>query len=388
MASYPWHWDFFFDKYPYTDFHELNLDWLIHAIKYWYKNVDFVRQAIATGSEDGNKYYEAGHSAGDLIWWRGEFYRLTKDVNAGDDIDCNSIEHISVEDLLDEEEAARIAADNQLQKNIDAEEAARIAADNAESAARSAADTALGQRIDKEISDRTSADSALQNQITSNDTDIANLQNCCQTVQNTISDHETRITKNRTDIDNIDSRVTTNTTNITNITNQINSGTSPSGVKDTNTLTQLTYHEWRGKMFLGTTGISYATAMMEVAQKVNEIVAGGGHAELCRVQLYGNVAGTSEENLGINTSEYLNTNQNGDYGYSAAGHSLIEGDADITSKVFSTVASRCEDKNLYYSSGSKEWTYNNVDLSATTDTLGWTWQYRLIYQTADYVQLA
>ncbi|WP_289481149.1 hypothetical protein, partial [Klebsiella pneumoniae] len=49
----------------------------------------------------------------------------------------------------------RKVADKVLQDNIDAEEAARIAAD-----------TALGKRIDKEIQDRTDADTALDNKFT------------------------------------------------------------------------------------------------------------------------------------------------------------------------------------------------------------------------------
>lgn len=210
MASYPWHWDFFFDKYPYTDFHELNLDWLIHAMKYWYKNVDYVRQAIATGSEDGNKYYETGHSAGDLIWWRGEFYRLTKDVSAGDDIDCNSLEHISVEDLLDEEEAARKAADTALGQRIDKEITDRTNADAGLQTQITSNDSDIADlysKLSAETSNRESADSNLQTQITSNDADIAELKSCCETVQSDISGLKTtdqnlqrQISGNDTDI--------------------------------------------------------------------------------------------------------------------------------------------------------------------------------------------
>lgn len=56
---------------------------------------------------------------------------------------------------LNTEREERKAADKVLQDNIDAEEAARIAAD-----------TALGKRIDKEIQDRTDADTALDNKFT------------------------------------------------------------------------------------------------------------------------------------------------------------------------------------------------------------------------------
>ena len=74
----------------------------------------------------------------------------------------------ALQDALDAEEAARIAADNALGVRIDTEIAERKAADktlqdniDAEETARTEADTALGARIDKEIQDRTNADNAL-----------------------------------------------------------------------------------------------------------------------------------------------------------------------------------------------------------------------------------
>ena len=74
----------------------------------------------------------------------------------------------ALQDALDAEEAARIAADAALGVRIDTEIAEREAADTqlqmnitAEETARTEADTALGARIDKEIQDRTNADNAL-----------------------------------------------------------------------------------------------------------------------------------------------------------------------------------------------------------------------------------
>lgn len=74
----------------------------------------------------------------------------------------------ALQDALDAEEAARIAADAALGIRIDTEIAERKAADKtlqdnitAEETARTEADTALGARIDKEIQDRTNADNAL-----------------------------------------------------------------------------------------------------------------------------------------------------------------------------------------------------------------------------------
>lgn len=74
----------------------------------------------------------------------------------------------ALQDALDAEEAARIAADAALGVRIDTEIAERKDADKtlqdnitAEETARTEADTALGARIDKEIQDRTNADNAL-----------------------------------------------------------------------------------------------------------------------------------------------------------------------------------------------------------------------------------
>jgi hypothetical protein len=74
----------------------------------------------------------------------------------------------ALQEALDAEEAARIAADAALGVRIDTEIAERKAADKtlqdnitAEETARTEADTALGARIDKEIQDRTNADNAL-----------------------------------------------------------------------------------------------------------------------------------------------------------------------------------------------------------------------------------
>lgn len=73
--------------------------------------------------------------------------RKAEDIRLEAKIDQNTSD-------LNTEREERKAADKVLQDNIDAEEAARIAAD-----------TALGKRIDKEIQDRTDADTTLQNNI-------------------------------------------------------------------------------------------------------------------------------------------------------------------------------------------------------------------------------
>ena len=106
-----------------------------------------------------------------------EAARIAADLVLQTNIDAEAAARIAADivlgDRIDAEEAARIAADNQLQANIDAEEAARIAADNqlqsnidAEEAARIAGDADLNTRLNQEEAARLAADYALGERIT------------------------------------------------------------------------------------------------------------------------------------------------------------------------------------------------------------------------------
>lgn len=128
----------FFNKYPYTNFEQLNLDWMLEKI--------------------------GGFDA-----------RITDNTNK---ITTERSERIIADDALraaiDAEAAARAAADTALQSNIDAEASARTAADDslssritAEVNARTAADTLLQGNIDTEASTRAAADTTLQGNIDS-----------------------------------------------------------------------------------------------------------------------------------------------------------------------------------------------------------------------------
>lgn len=105
-----------------------------------------------------------------------EAARIAADEELGRRIDAEEAARIAADLVLqaniDAEEAARIAADIVLQANIDAEEAARIAGDadlntrlNQEEAARLAADYALGERITNEENARIAADNQLLTRI-------------------------------------------------------------------------------------------------------------------------------------------------------------------------------------------------------------------------------
>jgi hypothetical protein len=114
-----------------------------------------------------------------------------------------------LQDNLDAEEAARIAADNALGVRIDTEIAERKAADkelqdnlDAEEAARTQEDTRLNARIDKEVTDRTNADNELGTRI-DNEEDAREAADT--TLQDNIDAEETARTEADTTLqDNID----------------------------------------------------------------------------------------------------------------------------------------------------------------------------------------
>jgi len=167
----------FFHNYPYSDAHELNLDWIIRQIKslesemktfvsyasikyanpiLWNITSQYEQNTVVIDPATGDGYLSVapvpiGISLSNTAYWTAIFNYEARIQD--------------VIRLVDDEEADRILADNALGGRIDDEIQDRIAADAAlddriddEIQDRIAADAALDDRIDDEIADRIAAD--------------------------------------------------------------------------------------------------------------------------------------------------------------------------------------------------------------------------------------
>lgn len=161
----------FFHKYPYTDFHELNLDWVLEELKKYYTYIKYLQNAISVPNEGDNERYSANYEKDDLFWWNDELYIVTNSdgVNAGAIISTSDCRLVSIDELLQNETAARQAADTALQNALNTESATREQADNdlstaitTERAARISADNTLQANIDAEAATREAADNELR----------------------------------------------------------------------------------------------------------------------------------------------------------------------------------------------------------------------------------
>ena len=113
-----------FNKYPYTDFHEMNLDWVLNKMKEMSASIDNIpnlidkllsdkglqeiisqyinelREQIADANEELNTA-SASRSVGELVFVQGKLYRVTKEMTAGDRyIDGGNCVKTTVEDLI------------------------------------------------------------------------------------------------------------------------------------------------------------------------------------------------------------------------------------------------------------------------------------------------
>lgn len=113
-----------FNEYPYTDFHELNLDWILKKMREMSASIDNIpnlidkllsdkgiqklisnylnelREQIANGNEELDTA-SSSRSVGDLVFVKGKLYRITKEMTAGDRyIDGGNCVKTTVEDLI------------------------------------------------------------------------------------------------------------------------------------------------------------------------------------------------------------------------------------------------------------------------------------------------
>lgn len=136
---------------------------------------DRIRDSIALNAGTSATTPQA-LTAGKLVWWQGDIYRVLVDMPAGTAfIEGTNVERFTVDEKIElYADAIRDlqAADITLQQNIDAEEQARIDADtalqgniDAEEQARTDADTTLQNNIDAEEQARIDADEQLESEI-------------------------------------------------------------------------------------------------------------------------------------------------------------------------------------------------------------------------------
>ena len=191
----------FFEGWPYTNFHDCNLDWVMETTRKVHVEVHQLHQELhrAINCEEQQRIdadvklgeridkeitdrTNADNALGaridkeiqdrvDAVQAEEEARieadnalsaRIDKEISDRQQADNALQDAINAEesarqDAINSEAAARQAADAKLQQGIDAEAAARAQAVTAEAEARAAADTALGQRIDVESADRTQA---------------------------------------------------------------------------------------------------------------------------------------------------------------------------------------------------------------------------------------
>lgn len=178
----------FYDKFPYTNFQELNLDRIIQELVQVKEGLQFVIDNASLKYADPiqwniTKQYQANTVVIDPA--SGIAYLSTKPVPDNIQItdtgywtpifDLGSLFDDLSQQITDEE-TARNTADQELQTAIDNEANARTNADaglqaaiDSEETARANADTALQGAIDSEAAARAAADNALQNAIDSLD---------------------------------------------------------------------------------------------------------------------------------------------------------------------------------------------------------------------------
>ena len=151
----------FFEGWPYTNFHDCNLDWVMETTRKVHVEVHQLHQELhrAINCEEQQRI-DADVKLGERID-KEITDRTNADTALGARIDKEITDRTAADNALgariDKEITDRTAADQQLQENINHEITDRQEAVSTEAAARQAADQQLQTAIDKEISDRTQA---------------------------------------------------------------------------------------------------------------------------------------------------------------------------------------------------------------------------------------
>ena len=146
----------FWNKFPYSNFHEINLDWIIREMKKISASVtDFARQWEKALKQETGERQEADRQLQE---------NLNTEAEARIDADN------ALRDLINTEATSRMEADKALQANLDKEASQRLQDDNAlrdminnEALARVDADNALQGQLNNLYNNMVAGDQALQN---------------------------------------------------------------------------------------------------------------------------------------------------------------------------------------------------------------------------------
>lgn len=181
----------FINQFPYSDFHEMNLDWILKEVKRiateqqeyeaansvnyegtWNVTKQYLKWSIVLDPASGWMYMSHQPVPSGIAITNEDYWILISPFKVDVDFSLTSYDAIanksvtarfnSDEESLTAETDARVLADINLNTRVDTEETARAAAD-----------VTLDNKITAEETDRIAADSALNTRITTNEDNIA-----------------------------------------------------------------------------------------------------------------------------------------------------------------------------------------------------------------------
>lgn len=165
----------FVPQFPYSDFHEMNLDWIIKMVKFLDNKVE-TYTILNQISYEGEWLITKQYTKWSVVFYNGLAYLSLQPVPANVPISNTDywmvIAPYAPEDHFDEDSM------NPVQNKVITEKIAEIEEDiSDEASAREDADTTLGGRIDDEETARENADTALGGRIDDAEDAIAKLSN-------------------------------------------------------------------------------------------------------------------------------------------------------------------------------------------------------------------